>query len=252
MNGEPTGPGAFLPPPELQRLNALFLDFDGTLVEIAPSPGQVDAPPELRALLVAVAARLDGAVAVISGRSLDDLARQLRPFAGVLIGQHGLERRRSDGRVIRWSAAPALAKIRARLAEFARHHEGVMVEDKGATIALHFRSAPWLAARCRDIVRRAIDATGGTYEAIDGKMVVELVPEGSGKGGAIAALVAEPPFAGRVPIFVGDDSVDEEGFSVIDRLGGVSVHVGRGPSVARHRLGSVAEVRAWLARGASP
>jgi trehalose 6-phosphate phosphatase len=250
MNQNQTG--AFLSPPELRRSNALFLDFDGTLVEIAQSPDQVEVPAELRALLTAVAARLDGALAIISGRSVDDLARQLAPFPGVLIGQHGLERRRTDGRVTRWSAAPTLAKILTRLSEFAARHDGVMVEDKGATVALHFRGAPWLAARCRDLVRRAIDASDGAFEAIDGKMVVELVPEGSGKGGAIAALVSEPPFAGRVPIFIGDDSVDEEGFSVIDRLGGVSIHVGSGPSVARHRLASVAEVRAWLARGGTP
>ena len=251
MSGEGTDAGAPRPP-ELQRSNALFLDFDGTLVEIAPSPGQVQVPAELRAVLGAVALRLDGAVAIVSGRPLDDLLRHLAPFAGALIGQHGLERRAANGRVIRWSAAPALARIRARLVEFATRHEGVLVEDKGATLALHFRRAPWLAARCRDAVRRALSAAGGAFEAIDGKMVVELVPEGSGKGGAMAALLAEPPFAGRMPIFIGDDSVDEEGFSVIDRLGGISVHVGPGPSAARYRLAAVADVRAWLARGAAP
>ncbi|HXQ54146.1 MAG TPA: trehalose-phosphatase [Stellaceae bacterium] len=239
---------AEIPPPALQRSHALFLDFDGTLVEIAARPGLVRVSPELRRLLGQVASLLDGAAAIVSGRPVDELSRLLARFPGVLVGQHGLERRRTDGRVVRWSAEPALKPIRAVLAKFAQTHKGVELEDKGVTLALHFRLAPRFAAECIELVRRLADASGGALEAIDGKMVVELVPEGSGKGGAIAALLAEPPFIGRVPIFIGDDSADEEGFVVIDRLGGTSVHVGDGVSSARHRLGSVAQVRAWLAQ----
>jgi trehalose 6-phosphate phosphatase len=239
-------------PPALQRSHALFLDFDGTLVDIAPLPGDVRVTPDLRRLLGAVAGLLDGAMAIVSGRPVDDLARLLRQFPGALVGQHGLERRRADGRMIRWSAEPSHALIRATLAEFAARHEGVALEDKGATVALHYRGAPELAPECRNFVQRLAAVSGGALEAIDGKMVVELVPEGTGKGGAIAALLAEPPFRGRVPAFVGDDSADEEGFAVIDRLGGVSIHVGDGATSARHRLGSVGEVRAWLARALAP
>ncbi len=187
---------------------------------------------------------LAGAVAIVSGRSVDDLARLLAPFPGTLIGQHGLERRRADGRTVHWSAPPALARIRETLTEFAAQHDGVALEDTGATLALHYRQAPRLAAACRDIAQRASELVGGVFEAVDGKMVVELVPEGSGKGGAIAVLLTELPFAGRVPIFVGDDSVDEEGFAVIDGMGGISIHVGEGATSARYGVGSVGELRA--------
>jgi trehalose 6-phosphate phosphatase len=233
-------------PPSLQRSHALFLDFDGTLVDLEAAPGLVRVSPELTQLVEQIAALLDGAMAIVSGRSVDDLARLLARFPGVLVGQHGLERRRADGRLIRWSAEPGHSLIRAALAEFAARHEGVTIEDKGATVAVHFRRAPALAAECKDFVGRLAGATGGALEIIDGRMVVELAPEGSGKGGAIAALHAEPPFVGRVPIFIGDDSADEEGFAVIHSLGGVSIHVGDGASSAHHRLGSVLDVRTWL------
>jgi trehalose 6-phosphate phosphatase len=137
------------------------------------------------------------------------------------------------------------------LADFAERHPGVMLEDKGGTLALHYRQAPSLAAACRELVRRVVDASGGALKAIDGKMVVELMPRTAGKGQAIASFLAEPPFKGRMPVFVGDDSGDEEGFVVVDRLGGISVHVGAGPSAARHRLANVAEVSAWLTRSVS-
>jgi trehalose 6-phosphate phosphatase len=238
-----------LPPPRLERSHALFLDFDGTLVEIAARPEMVRVPPDLHHLLDELASMLAGAMAIVSGRSVDDLARLLAPFPGTLIGQHGLERRRADGRTVRWSETPALARIRETLTEFAAQHDGIALEDKGATLALHYRQAPQLATACRDIARRASDLVGGVFEAVDGKMVVELVPEGSGKGGAIAVLLTELPFAGRVPIFVGDDSVDEEGFAVIDRMGGISIHVGEGTTSARYGVGSVDELRAWLTRG---
>jgi len=237
-----------LHPPPLLRSHALFLDFDGTLVDLAATPGMVLVPAELLHLLEQVSARLDGAMAIVSGRSVDDLSRLLVGFPGVLVGQHGLERRRADGRIIRWSTDPGHALIRRAVAEFAARHEGVTIEDKGATVAVHFRSAPWLESECKTLAGQLADASGGALEAIDGKMVVELVPEGSGKGGAIAALHAEPPFVGRVPVFVGDDSADEEGFAVVHSLGGISVHVGDGATSARYRFGSFRHVRDWLER----
>jgi trehalose 6-phosphate phosphatase len=240
---------ARLPAPKaLQRDEALFLDFDGTLVEIAGAPDLVEVPPELPELLRALSDRLDGALALVSGRPIDQLARLLAPFAGAMAGQHGLERRRSNGGVLRCAAPPALDRIRPVLADFAEHHPGVRLEDKGCSLALHYRQAPALAATCRDVVRRAALGSGGALKAIDGKMVIELLVQPSGKGGAIAAFLAEPPFRGRVPVFVGDDSGDEDGFLMVDRLGGTSVHVGAGATVARHRLADVADVLAWLAR----
>jgi trehalose 6-phosphate phosphatase len=241
--------GASDTPPALGHRHALFSDFDGTLVDIAARPELVRVTPELRRLLRAVVSRLEGAVAIVSGRPVDQLARFLAPFGGVLVGQHGLERRHANGRVIRWCATPALARIRAALAEFAAGHDGVGFENKGATLALHYRQAPEFAAACHSLARQAADASGGAVEAIAGNMVVEIVPHGSGKGGAIAALLAERPFTGRMPVFLGDDSADEEGFAVVNRLGGLSVHIGDGATAARFRLATVGAVREWLARG---
>jgi trehalose 6-phosphate phosphatase len=165
-----------------------------------------------------------------------------------LVGQHGLEHRRADGRTARALAEPGLDQARAILAAFAATHDGVMVEDKQTSLALHFRRAPGFAAACRDMVGGLAGASRGRLKPVAGKMVVELLPQGSGKDRAIAALLAEPPFAGRVPIFIGDDEADEEGFAVIDQLGGISIHVGEGVTSARYRLGSVDAVQTWLAR----
>jgi trehalose 6-phosphate phosphatase len=238
-----------LAPPGLDRGHALFLDFDGTLVDIAARPDLVQVDPDVPRILCALSDQLGGAVAILSGRPVDELTRLLTPFAGTLVGQHGLERRGADGRATGWSAAPALARVRGMLVDFAARTDGIALEDKGATLSLHFREAPTRAAECYTIAQHAVAESGGAFDVVEGKMVVELVPEGGGKGGAIAGLVAEPPFKGRVPVFVGDDSADEEGFRVIRRLGGVSVHVGGGVTAAHYRFAVVGDVLAWLARG---
>ncbi|HUB96070.1 MAG TPA: trehalose-phosphatase [Stellaceae bacterium] len=234
-------------PPVLERGHALFLDFDGTLVDIAAKPDLVRVGPELPRLLNTLSEWLGGALSILSGRPVDELARLLAPFAGVIVGQHGLERRSADGIVTQLSVTPTLQAIRAMLADFAAQTDGVSLEDKGATLSLHFREAPARAAKCRAIARRAVDVSGGAVDITEGKMVIELVPEGGGKGGAIAGLLVEPPFKGRIPVFVGDDSADEEGFRVIHRLGGISVHVGDGVTAAGYRLATVGDVKSWLA-----
>jgi len=236
-------------PPPLHRDQALFLDFDGTLVEIAPSPGLVQVPAGLPDFLSELAGRLNGAVAVVSGRSLDELTRMLAPFAGAIAGDHGLERRRSDGTVTRCLAHPQLEQFRPLAAGVATRHDGVLFEDKGGSLALHYRQAPSLAARCRALVREAAQASGGTLAAVAGKMVIELIPRSAGKGRAIAEFLADPPFHGRLPVFAGDDTTDEDGFAAVNRLGGVSIHVGGGATIARHNLATVPDVLAWVARG---
>jgi trehalose 6-phosphate phosphatase len=246
-----TASGGLSAPPALRRHNALFLDFDGTLVEIAAAPDLVRVAPELPHLLGRIADLLDGSLALISGRPLDELVRLLAPFSGAMAGQHGRERRRSDGSVLRFPVPPALARAAPVMADFAERHPGVMLEDKGGSLALHYRQAPSLAATCGALVRRVVDASGGALKAIDGKMVVELMPRKVGKGQAIASFLAEPPFRGRVPVFVGDDVGDEEGFTVVDHMGGISVRVGDGPTAAGHRLAKVGDVLAWLARSVS-
>ena len=228
---------------------ALFLDFDGTLVEIAPAPCAVAPAPRLRPMLAALAVRLGGAVALVSGRPLADLDWLLAPLVLPAAGLHGLERRRADGAILRAEAPEeALAAARARLADFAARTPGVLLEDKGLTLALHYRGAPERAADCRRAARDAAAVAGGALHLLEGKMVVELRPEGGDKGAAIAAFLAEPPFAGRTPVFAGDDRTDEDGFAVVAARGGISLRVGDGrDSVAQYRIASVEALLDWLA-----
>ncbi|HEY1795442.1 MAG TPA: trehalose-phosphatase [Stellaceae bacterium] len=246
--------GAASRPPGLSLGDALFVDFDGTLVELAPTPGEIRVSDRLPALLTGLADQLGGAVALVSGRSLADLGPLVAPFGGAMVGQHGSEIRYPDGRLSRGTGNgapdPAISAARAVLLPFAARHPGIMLEDKGGAIALHYRGAPDFAEPSRRAARDAIEAGGGGLRAIDGNQVIELVPRRVGKGGAIAALAAEPPFLGRVPVFVGDDTTDEDGFAAVDALGGVSVKVGPGPSAAQFRLPDVAAVWAWIGRGA--
>src|SRR6516164_10863083 len=189
-------------PPPLRCDQALFLDFDGTLVEIASAPNLVRVPAELPHLLGELADRLGGAVAVVSGRALDELARMLAPFAGGIAGDHGLERRYGDGNVTRCRAHPELDRFRPLVAGFAARHDGVFLEDKGGSLALHYRQAPSLGARCRALVRRAAQASNGALAAVAGKMVIELMPRSTGKGRVIADFLADAPFHGRLPVFI--------------------------------------------------
>jgi trehalose 6-phosphate phosphatase len=236
-------------PPPLHRDHALFLDFDGTLVEIAPAPNLVRVPAELPDLLDELADRVGGAIAVVSGRPLDELARMLAPFAGGIAGDHGLERRYGGGKVTRCRAHPELDRFRPLLAGFATRHHGVVLEDKGGSLALHYRQKPSLGSICHAFLRRAAQASNGALATVAGKMVVELMHRSAGKGRAISDFLANPPFHGRLPVFIGDDTTDEDGFAVVNRLGGVSVHVGGGATIAHHNLATVGDVLAWLDRG---
>jgi trehalose 6-phosphate phosphatase len=238
---------ARLPEPSAEW--ALFLDVDGTLLDIAETPVSVVVPVEVIALLERLQGVLDGAVALVSGRSLAMLDRLFQPLRLPAAGQHGLERRGAAGGVARGPApAGILDRVRLRLAGLERELPGVLIEDKGETFAVHYRLAPdtehAVASRVEDAVR---DLGGGDLETIAGKMVVEVRPRGVGKDRVVDAFMAESPFRGRTPVFVGDDRTDEDGFAAVNRLGGYSIRVGgEGASAARHRLESAAEVRAWL------
>jgi trehalose 6-phosphate phosphatase len=232
-------------PPPLRAGDALFLDFDGTLVSLADAPQRVYVAPEVPRCLDALSRRLDGAVAIVSGRTVADLRRRLKPWDGPIVGQHGLEIRHADARLVRRAVAPAEFP---GLARFAATHPGVMLEHKGATVALHYRHAPDLAAAAVDAAVAAVNGAAGNWRIVEGKMVVELVPRGIGKGAAILELLREPPFRGRRPVFAGDDRTDEDGFATVTAEGGVAVRVGPGASAASYRLADVAAVLAWLGR----
>jgi trehalose 6-phosphate phosphatase len=235
------------PPPPLSRLDpaALFLDFDGTLVDLAESPAAIAVPHGLAPLLDRLSARLGGRLAIVSGRALDDLQGHLGGSAAVMSGSHGAELHYSDGLRVPVSVPPGLAAAREAVRRFAAGGDGLLVEDKPAGIALHYRLAPERAGEAEAFLESLAARAGLALQR--GKMVAELRPEGADKGGALRRLMAEPPFAGARPVFVGDDLTDEDAFRAAASLGGDGVLVGP-PRVtaARWRLDGVAAVTAWL------
>jgi trehalose 6-phosphate phosphatase len=226
---------------------ALFLDIDGTLLDIADTPCAVEPGCRELALVDALSLAAEGALALISGRTLGSIDRLFAPLHLPAAGQHGFERRSADGRRRRHRfPAERLRPVAAELREFAAEHPGVVVEDKGTSLALHYRLAPGLGEAAHDALAEAAAPLGALVEMQAGKMVWELKPAGADKGMAIAEFMAEPPFAGRLPVFLGDDVTDEEGFRVVAAAGGHGVKVGEGESAARWRLPDPAAARAWL------
>ncbi len=229
--------------------SALFLDFDGTLTEIAPRPEAVQVPRELVALLELLSRRLEGALALVSGRRLADLDEFLAPLVLPAAAEHGAERRLANGlshSVRHAGPRPALTDVTRMAQGLARQHAGLRVERKSASVALHYRQAPELEALCLAVLLEAVRRSPG-LELLQGKCVLEAKPTGVDKGLAIAAFMAEPPFAGRHPLFAGDDSTDEAGFAWVQSAGGEGVKVGPGPSIARHRCPDPLALREWLA-----
>jgi trehalose 6-phosphate phosphatase len=221
------------------------------LLEIAPRPDLVLVPDRLPALLAELAAMRGGALALVSGRPLGELDRLFPQWRGAAAGLHGSERRRADGGLAKSgdpAAAAALDRLRAPLAAFARGRPGLFLEDKGQTLALHYRALPQAEGEIRALAESLCRAAAPALRLIAGKMVVEFQPRSSSKAGAIAAFMAEPPFAGRRPVFLGDDTTDEDGFAEVNRRGGASVRIGLpAETAARYRLASVAEALEWLA-----
>lgn len=224
---------------------AFFLDVDGTLLGFKERPEDVIADEELQGLLKRLRTLASDAVALISGRTVDDLDRIMTPLVLPAGGVHGADLRFVDGRR-ETLEGDALADVRERTQAFITAHEGLRFEDKGGTtFALHYRQAPDLA----DEVARFLD---GEVEGRDlmvqhGKMVAEVKPKSCHKGIAIETLMRTPPFAGRVPFFMGDDLTDEHGFESVNGLGGITIKVGAGETIAQHRLAGTSEVRDLLA-----
>jgi trehalose 6-phosphate phosphatase len=233
--------------PPFSRNWAFFLEIDGTLLEIAATPKAVHTAKADCKLVAALYDKTDGALALVSGRSLEMIDELFSPMRLPAAGQHGVERR--DGRS-RVHQPPLSADTLARAAEpiraFAKRHAGLVFEHKGYSMALHYRLAPQLAAAAHAVVREAARTVGEGVEVQRGKMVAELKPVGHDKGRAIETFMRERPFAGRLPVFLGDDLTDEHGFRVVDRLGGHSIKVGAGATVARWRLPHPAAARTWL------
>jgi trehalose 6-phosphate phosphatase len=236
--------GSFLP----QSNIALFLDVDGTLLEIAATPEAVRVPAALRNTLQLAAKREEGALALISGRTIAELDRLFAPLVFPAAGQHGVEIRDPEGNVSMPSIdAGQLDGAREVIRELVRHYKGLLLEDKGSALAVHFRQAPQFEHAALEVMGGLADQLREHFVLRDGKCVMELTPRGYSKRGAIEAFMRRPPFAGRTPLFIGDDVTDEDGFEAVNALGGYSVRVGDlAATAAKFRFSSVSTVVAWL------
>lgn len=236
--------------PGLPRVPAnpsFFLDVDGTLLAIAETPHDVRPDSGVIELLERLHRAAGGAVALISGRPIADLDRLFAPARIPAAGQHGMERRDASGQLHRHTfGAGHLDEVQRKVREIAARRPGVLIEDKGITLAVHYRQVPECGARLESELRPVVEEAGEGFCLQPGKMVFEIKPAGKDKGTAIAEFMREAPFCGRTPVFLGDDVTDEDGFSAVNAMGGQSIKVGDGPSVARWRLADVDAVRAWI------
>jgi trehalose 6-phosphate phosphatase len=238
-----------LPPPSLEW--CLFLDVDGTLIELTDSPLETFADPELKALLNHVAERLGGALALVSGRSIEYLDALFSPLRLPAAGLHGVERRKASGALHGASFVDTqLTQARTAVNALVEAHPGTSVEDKGRTIAVHFRMAPQFEAFVRQSLTAIAEPLGKNYHIQEGNMVLEIKPRGFTKATAIKAFMKEPPFSGRKPVFVGDDLTDQDGFRLVEDQGGISIAVGERVH-GQFRLDNASAVRGWLQEIAS-
>lgn len=236
--------GRFIP----ERSLALFLDVDGTLLELAAAPDAVRVPAALRNTLELASQRESGALALVSGRTLDDLDQLFAPSRFPACCQHGFERRDARGSVTRAGVDHrVLEPVRDWLRAWLDKRDNLMLEEKTTALALHYRRAPHLQSKARKIMEEAAAALAPHYQLCAGKCVYELVPACCSIRAALESFMSEAPFAGRVPVFVGDDATDEQGFDAVNALGGYSIRVGRDiHSAARFQFATVSGVIAWL------
>ena len=235
--------------PLITDQTALFLDFDGTLVEIAPQPELVQVPTDLVAILSRLSGRIKGGLAIVSGRPMAQLDQFMAPLVLPVAAEHGALQRLPGGREIRAAPVDLQEVGRVALGLTARHPE-LRVEIKSASVALHYRQAPELEMLCLDAMEEATKRTAGV-ELLKGKCVFEVKLSGVSKATAIQTFMAQAPFRGRVPVFAGDDTTDEVGFSAVQSMGGQGIKVGAGSSLAELRCTSPAHLRQWL-QSASP
>jgi trehalose 6-phosphate phosphatase len=238
-----------LPPPADLAGCALFLDIDGTLLELAPTPDAVVVPGGLPGVLLALADRAGGALALVTGRSIATADLLFQPVRLPVAGIHGAEIRFPDGTLRQPPPAPGLDDIRIGLRGFVARHPGLLLEDKETALAVHFRAVPEAAAEVEAAVRKLAERDGPGFAVQLGKMVVEVRPAGADKGQAVDLFLQSPPFRGRRPIVLGDDWTDEPAFAVANTHGGRSIRIGEAERVtqAGERMRNPAAVRDWLA-----
>jgi len=235
-----------LPPIDDLEHCCIFLDFDGTLVEIEDHPDDVRVDASTLRFVEKLSGKVGGALALISGRDIDVVDRLLHPLVLPVAGVHGLQRRDAAGRlhtpVIDQRVVEAIANdIESTFSE----EPGVVIEKKTGAVALHYRLRPDFETRCVALAEKIVSDRFELH-LIKGKMICEIRIDGNDKAAVIEAFLAERPFRGRKPIFAGDDISDESGFSAVNACGGVSIKIGGGPSSAKFRAESVAELHNWF------
>ena len=225
---------------------AWFLDVDGTLLDIEEHPDLVSADRRLRDLLKRLVDVYDGAVALISGRSLEQLDTIFGALGIAAAASHGLELRPVSGTISNLAqAVPALQS--KQIAEFVASRPGLVMERKPFSIGVHYRARPELEQEVCDRIGRIQEGVEDAFKLQRGKMMVELLPQAANKGNAIRTFMSAPPFLGRRPVFLGDDVTDEPGFAAVNAMGGLSIRIGESDeTAAQWRLANVSETRTWL------
>jgi trehalose 6-phosphate phosphatase len=230
--------------------SAILLDIDGTLLDLARTPREVWVPPGLAATLQALHVQTEGALALVSGRSLNDIDLIFAPARFPAIGGHGAEMRIAiDNEAVATHAPPMDSELKRRLAAIARLSPGILLEDKGYSLALHYRLAPHAEKAIYEAVSliRA-DLPNAPIEVLPGKYVCEIKQSGFDKASGVRELMNHEPFRGRRPIFIGDDVTDESVFAIIPDLGGLAFSVGRHAHGVAGHFDKPSDVRTWLAR----
>jgi trehalose 6-phosphate phosphatase len=235
--------GQRIAPPPLTADDALFLDFDGTLAGLQDDPDTVFLAPGMDAVLETIGNRLDGALAILSGRDAGDLARRV-PGGLWRIGNHGLIPLAPDETAPE-SRTSAPEAVRGAIEKISAMFKGTRVETKGPVLALHYRQAPDSGEDLGNALAE-VGLSGAGYRIQHGKFVFEAKPEDANKGRALARMMQEMPFTGRRPVMIGDDTTDEDAFRAANGLGGLTIKVGAGDTVARYRLENVDAVHAYL------
>lgn len=232
--------------PSMPQL-AIFTDFDGTLVELADTPDDIAIPDSLPEQIERAVRELDSAFAVLTGRQIADIDRFLAPLHLPIAGAHGTQRRRADGIVEATDPGAVLAaeEIAHAVSPLVVAHPSLLLEPKEGTVALHYRQAPELETAVRIAMEEAVHSVAD-FTLVEGKMVLEARPRGISKGTALRAFMREEPFVGRTPIFIGDDTTDEDAFIAAQELGGVGIKLGEGDTAARMRIANVASVHALI------
>lgn len=224
---------------------AVFLDFDGTLVDFAAKPEGVVVSPDLKALLTQLHSATSGALALVTGRSLESLDSLIDNAELCAAGCHGAEwRQGGTAGAVDATQAQALDVTRAALEDFATEH-GLRIEHKPYSLALHFRHAPDLEPKVDEWLANNMSAQA-ELRVIGGKFIREVQLQGVDKGTAVERFMSTSPFAGRTPVFVGDDVTDEDAFAWVTTAEGVAIKVGEGETVANYRLPNHLAVHKWL------